>query len=101
MLHRKLIGTLAAVAALTMATSAAAFDDAKYPDLKGQWRRTDAGNPLRIGLSVHAQVDISDQSGPVAGAPVTGVMRGNTGEDVSAHVDALVATILAANGARR
>jgi membrane fusion protein (multidrug efflux system) len=59
-------------------------------------------NPLRIGLSVRAQVDISDESGPrVAGAPVTGVMRGNTGEDTGAKVDALVAKILAANGARR
>jgi membrane fusion protein (multidrug efflux system) len=58
-------------------------------------------NPLRIGLSVHAEVDIHDQSGPrVTAAPVTGVMRGNTGEDVGAKVDALVANILAANGAR-
>jgi membrane fusion protein (multidrug efflux system) len=59
-------------------------------------------NPLRIGLSVRAQVDVSDESGPrVAGAPVTGVMRGNTGEDTGAKMDALVAKILAANGARR
>jgi membrane fusion protein (multidrug efflux system) len=59
-------------------------------------------NPLRIGLSVRAQVDISDESGPrVAGAPVTGVMRGNTGEDIGAKVDAQVAKILAANGARQ
>jgi membrane fusion protein (multidrug efflux system) len=53
-------------------------------------------NPLRIGLSVRAIVDIGDQSGPrVAGAPPGGVMRGNTGEDVSAKVDALVKKILA------
>jgi membrane fusion protein, multidrug efflux system len=58
-------------------------------------------NPLRIGLSVSAIVDVSDQSGPrAAGAPSTGVMRGNTGEDVSAKVDALVRKILAANTAR-
>ena len=57
-------------------------------------------NPLRIGLSVSASVDVSDQSGPrVAGAPLAGVMRGNTGEDVSASVDALVRKILAANTA--
>jgi len=56
-------------------------------------------NPLRIGLSVSADVDVSDQSGPrVAGAPPAGVMRGNTGEDTSAKMDALVARILAANG---
>jgi membrane fusion protein (multidrug efflux system) len=56
-------------------------------------------NPLRIGLSVSADVDVSDQSGPrVTSAPMAGVMRGNTGEDTSAKVDALVARILAANG---
>jgi membrane fusion protein (multidrug efflux system) len=55
--------------------------------------------PLRIGLSVNADVDVSDQSGPqVTDAPVTGVMRANTGEDTKANVDALVAKILAANG---
>ena len=57
-------------------------------------------NPLRIGLSVSANVDISDQSGPrVTSATVTGVMRGNTGEDTGAKVDALVKKILSANGA--
>ncbi|HEX4635049.1 MAG TPA: efflux RND transporter periplasmic adaptor subunit [Rhizomicrobium sp.] len=55
-------------------------------------------NPLRIGLSVTVQVDVHDQSGPRAtdAAPV-GVMRGNTGEDVDAQVNALVKKILAAN----
>jgi membrane fusion protein (multidrug efflux system) len=55
-------------------------------------------NPLRIGLSVTARVDVQDQSGPRAtqAAPV-GVMRGNTGEDVDAQVNALVKKILSAN----
>jgi membrane fusion protein (multidrug efflux system) len=58
-------------------------------------------NPLRVGLSVNAEVDVSDQSGPrVAGAPVTGVMRGDTGEDVGPQVDMLVAKILADSGVR-
>src|SRR5882757_2649490 len=57
-------------------------------------------NPLRIGLSVSAEVDVRDQSGPrVASAPSTGVMRANTGEDVSKKVDALIKKILAANAA--
>ncbi|MBA2589267.1 MAG: HlyD family efflux transporter periplasmic adaptor subunit [Alphaproteobacteria bacterium] len=57
-------------------------------------------HPLRIGLSVRAEVNISDQSGPmVTSAPMTGVMRGNTGEDTGVKVDALVKKILAANGA--
>ena len=58
-------------------------------------------NPLRIGLSVSATVDVKDQSGPrIASAASVGVMRGNTGEDVSAKVDALVKRILAANSAK-
>jgi membrane fusion protein (multidrug efflux system) len=58
-------------------------------------------NPLRVGLSVSADVDVTDQSGSrIAGAPVTGVMRGDTGEDVGPQVDRLVRRILANNGAR-
>jgi membrane fusion protein (multidrug efflux system) len=58
-------------------------------------------NPLRVGLSVTAEVDVHDQSGPrVATTPVTGVMRGETGEDTTAHVDAMVARILRENGVR-
>jgi membrane fusion protein (multidrug efflux system) len=57
-------------------------------------------NPLRIGLSVSAEVDVHDQSGPrVANAPLAGVMRANTGEDVSKKMDALIKKILAANAA--
>jgi len=56
-------------------------------------------NPLRVGLSVTAEVDVHDQSGPrVAATPVTGVMRGETGEDTTARVDAMVARILRENG---
>ncbi len=55
-------------------------------------------NPLRIGLSVSAEVDVRDQSGPrVAAAATTSVMRANTGENVSKKVDALIRKILAAN----
>jgi membrane fusion protein, multidrug efflux system len=58
-------------------------------------------NPLRVGLSVSADVDVKDQSGPrVASSPVTGVMRGDTGEDIGPQVDRLVRRILAANAAR-
>ena len=58
-------------------------------------------NPLRVGLSVSATVNVTDQSGPrIASAAPAGVMRGNTGEDVSAKVDALVRKILAANTAK-
>jgi membrane fusion protein, multidrug efflux system len=57
-------------------------------------------NPLRIGLSVTATVDVRDQSGPrAADATPVGVMRGNTGEDIDAKVDRLVKKILAASSA--
>jgi len=40
------MGAIAFVAALLMTTAAAqAFDDAKYPDLKGAWNRAVAGQP--------------------------------------------------------
>jgi len=56
-------------------------------------------NPLRVGLSVTAEVDVHDQSGPrIANTPVTGVMRGETGEDTTIRVDAMVARILRENG---
>ena len=57
-------------------------------------------NPLRIGLSVTATVDVRDQSGPrAADAAPAGVMRGNTGEDIDAKVNQLVRKILAASSA--
>src|SRR6218665_2567325 len=55
-------------------------------------------HPLRIGLSVSAKVDISDLSGAlVSQAGGTAVMRGDTGGEDDARVDALVAKILAEN----
>ena len=55
-------------------------------------------HPLRVGLSVSAEVDVHDQSGPlVSGATPATVMRGDTGEDSKAATDALIARILAAN----
>jgi membrane fusion protein (multidrug efflux system) len=58
-------------------------------------------HPLRVGLSVSADVDVHDQSGPlVATASATTVMRGNTGDDTKAATDALIAKILSENGAR-
>src|SRR5258705_12953309 len=47
MLHRLLIGALALIEMLGV-SGARAFDDAKYPNLSGQWRAVwlgDAGHP--------------------------------------------------------
>ena len=55
-------------------------------------------HPLRVGLSVSAEVDVHDQSGPlVSSATSATVMRGDTGDDTRAATDALIAQILAAN----
>jgi hypothetical protein len=40
MFHRTLIGALAIAAVLAVVSAAWAFDDAQYPDWKGQWART-------------------------------------------------------------
>jgi hypothetical protein len=47
------IGAMALMAALMMTIGgAAAFDDSKYPDLKGQWRRFGTvPNTFRFGLA--------------------------------------------------
>jgi hypothetical protein len=62
------IGAAAVIAALaTMTGVAAVAEQAKYPDLRGQWRRTDPGNRLRIGLAF----DSSKAIGRGEEAPMT------------------------------
>ena len=63
----KVIGATVLVAALlTTIGSAPAFDNFKYPDLKGQWHRTDAGGQ-RGGL----RSDPSKPPGRGQEAPLT------------------------------
>src|SRR5437879_13249493 len=52
MRHRRLLGfvTLVLTFAQTL-VDAQAWDDSKYPDLKGQWRRTEPGDPTRFDPS--------------------------------------------------
>jgi hypothetical protein len=45
MAHRSLIGAIALAGSLGVATAAYAFDESKYPDFSGQWRR-----PPGIGI---------------------------------------------------
>jgi hypothetical protein len=47
LVHWSIRGTAAAAALVAMIGSAAAFDDAKYPDLKGQWRAVRQCRPAR------------------------------------------------------
>jgi membrane fusion protein (multidrug efflux system) len=61
-----------------------------------------ADHPLRVGLSVAASVNVRDTSGPsVTSSMSGGTMTADTGEDTKAATDALIAKILAANGANR
>ncbi len=55
-------------------------------------------HPLRIGLSVSAEADVRDESGPlVSSAAPAAIMRGDTGADTKAHSDALIKKIIAEN----
>src|SRR5947208_826601 len=50
--HRRLLGFV--IFGLTLSLTfadAQAWDDSKYPDLKGQWRRTESGDPTRFDPS--------------------------------------------------
>lgn len=57
-----------------------------------------AQHPLRVGLSMHAEVDMHDQSGPVLGEPtqdVAGTMPSRARRDDK--VEALIGQVIAAN----
>jgi membrane fusion protein (multidrug efflux system) len=58
-----------------------------------------ADHPLRVGLSVDAQVDVRDTSGPLITTTVgPGTTTAQTGEDSTASADATIARILRENG---
>src|SRR5262249_55062134 len=63
MLQRNCIVAVAAATVLLAATAAQAFDDAKYPNWKGQWRRVEPGDPVRF--------DPTKPSGAGQHAPLT------------------------------
>ncbi|MBV6425503.1 MAG: Multidrug export protein EmrA [Steroidobacteraceae bacterium] len=56
-----------------------------------------AGHPLRVGLSITAEVDTHDTSGPLASTAVRDTRRANTDEARTARVDERIAGIIAAN----
>jgi len=57
-----------------------------------------AKHPLRVGLSVTADADVSDQSGPLVTSRIgAGTTRADTGEDSGPAADAMIARILREN----
>ena len=64
MLFRSSIGAAALMAALLTASAAQAFDDAKYPNLKGQWHRAE-------GNAGAGRFDPTKPPGRLQGAPLT------------------------------
>ena len=65
MIKRGLVGAIALAGLLITATGAAAFEDAKYPDLKGQWYRP-GGAP---------RFDPTQPRGPKQNPPLTAEYR--------------------------
>jgi hypothetical protein len=71
MLHRSSIGTIALAAALLTSIAAAqAFDDAKYPDLSGQWLA------VRLGVGGQPAFDPTKSWGRAQQAPLTPEYQG-------------------------
>jgi hypothetical protein len=69
MIYRSLIGAIALTAAMgLMASSVAAFDEAKYPDWKGQWSRL---RTLRDQVSPNPSFDPNKFQGRAQEAPLT------------------------------
>jgi membrane fusion protein (multidrug efflux system) len=57
-------------------------------------------NPLRIGLSVTAKVDVRDHSGPLVARIAAGSFQKQASQDGGTDVDARIARIIAANRGR-
>jgi membrane fusion protein, multidrug efflux system len=59
-----------------------------------------AEHPLRVGLSVSANANVRDTSGPLVTSSMSGgIMTADTGDDTEAATNLLIAKILADNGA--
>src|SRR5260370_7826160 len=69
MIHRSLIGSIALTVAMGLTIAgAAAFDEAKYPDWKGEWSRLQT---LRGGVSPNPSFDPNKFQGLAQEAPLT------------------------------
>ena len=86
MLHRSSIAlaALAAVLLLT-ASSAQAFDESKYPDWKGQWRRAEPGppryDPSKPGTGFRQEAPLTEEYKAVLEASLADQKDGGQGND--------------------
>ena len=92
MLHRSSIA-LAALAAVLLLTagSAQAFDESKYPDWKGQWRRAEPGppryDPSKPGTGFRQEAPLTEEYKAVLEASLADQKDGATldGHDFEDH----------------
>ncbi|MEK9720716.1 MAG: HlyD family secretion protein, partial [Quisquiliibacterium sp.] len=58
-----------------------------------------AKHPLRIGLSMHAEIDITDQSGPILAPPAANKLgyRTTVFESLAREADALIERVISEN----
>ncbi len=86
MLHRSSIA-LAALAAVLLLTagSAQAFDESKYPDWKGQWRRVEPGppryDPSKAGTGFRQEAPLTEEYKAVLEASLADQKDGGQGND--------------------
>ena len=86
MLHRSSIA-LAALAAVLLLTagSAQAFDESKYPDWKGQWRRAEPGppryDPSKPGTGFRQEAPLTEEYKAVLEASLADQKDGGQGND--------------------
>ena len=81
MYYRSMIGAIAGVAALAMTTGAQAFDETKYPNLKGEWRRV----AVSTGAARVIQYDPSKQPGLAQEAPLKPEYRAILEANIADH----------------
>jgi hypothetical protein len=87
-LRRGLIASITLAAALGMAVvDARAFDETKYPNLKGQWRRVEPGDPTRFDPSKPAgrgqQAPLTPEYQAIFETGLADLARGGPGLDMS------------------
>jgi hypothetical protein len=87
MLYRKSIAAVVLAALLVTVAQARAWDDAKYPDLRGQWRRVEPGDPTRFDPTKPAgrgqQAPLTPEYQAIFEAGLADLAAGGQGNDLT------------------